>query len=330
MTHTDPTPAPASETKGETRDKLTKLVDWLYEDDSESLPIEQVEADLKEAGVDMERAKQRLKELLDKYRDRHPVQQNTDMNSPADWDKMLDDFEGRKSPPPSEQGELPTKELPDAPGAWERKGDKWQIFVKDYVGLRFSGFWANSESKGLVEDLPRGGWHPAPASTGEAERPCNLLHCHCASCGCAITEDDTCNCPEIRSSVGKLDKDLRSQYLLEIGRLRKCETRDITTIEELEKDLATARAESARLAKERDELREVLTKARVFVGRAWTNSPMGSANEQGLHEALRIIDVGLLLSPPAAGAGRKPMDREKIIECQLIETERAKREAGGQ
>lgn len=52
----------------ESKQRLARLVDWLYADDSESLPIEEIEADLRAAGIDMERANARLKQLIDRHK----------------------------------------------------------------------------------------------------------------------------------------------------------------------------------------------------------------------------------------------------------------------
>lgn len=52
----------------EAKQRLTRLVDWIYADDSETLPIEEIEADLKAAGVNMERANSRMKALIERFK----------------------------------------------------------------------------------------------------------------------------------------------------------------------------------------------------------------------------------------------------------------------
>ena len=47
--------------------KAAKLIDWLCNDDSDSLPIEEVESNLAEAGVDLNLARKRMNELLSRY-----------------------------------------------------------------------------------------------------------------------------------------------------------------------------------------------------------------------------------------------------------------------
>lgn len=78
----------------------------------------------------------------------------------------------------------------------------------------------------------------------ELEKPCPLIHTCCGACGCAIVDaTGYCNCEDNRPHpVAALERDLRSKYLLEIARLRKCETSQIPTIEELESELATAQS----------------------------------------------------------------------------------------
>lgn len=52
---------------GTPKDKqFDKLIDWLCSDD-ESITTEEVEADLREAGVDIEQAKVRFRELLSRF-----------------------------------------------------------------------------------------------------------------------------------------------------------------------------------------------------------------------------------------------------------------------
>ncbi len=48
------------------RRMLIRLGDWLYgdSDGGEEVPIEQVEAELREAGIDMEQAKVRMREMI--------------------------------------------------------------------------------------------------------------------------------------------------------------------------------------------------------------------------------------------------------------------------
>jgi len=44
---------------------IGKLIDWLSDDGDEELTIEQVEKELRDAGVDMEKAKERLRQLIE-------------------------------------------------------------------------------------------------------------------------------------------------------------------------------------------------------------------------------------------------------------------------
>lgn len=46
------------------KDKLQTLVDWLYEDNSDSLPIDQIKSDLMAAGIDMDKATFRMNQLI--------------------------------------------------------------------------------------------------------------------------------------------------------------------------------------------------------------------------------------------------------------------------
>ena len=78
-------------------------------------------------------------------------------------------------------------------------------------------------------------------SKAECERlkePCQLVHCPCSSCGVAIREDGHCNCPDnCEHPTATTQRDERSRLLIEVARLRKCETADIPAIEELEAEL---------------------------------------------------------------------------------------------
>lgn len=73
----------------------------------------------------------------------------------------------------------------------------------------------------------------AEIKISDKEDGCQLVHCCCGSCGCAIFEDGTCNCKDNRvHPIGKAQTDKASLYLIEIARLRKVETTDIPSIEE--------------------------------------------------------------------------------------------------
>ncbi len=47
------------------RKGVIRLADWLYSDSGEDdVPIETIEADLRESGIDMEQAKVRMREMI--------------------------------------------------------------------------------------------------------------------------------------------------------------------------------------------------------------------------------------------------------------------------